>query len=93
MVGITSYGAYVPWHRLTRSEIARAWGKAAPPGEKAVAYYDEDSLTMAVAAAMDCTTGIDLKNIDGLYFASTTSPGYREQIPPPFAVWIRRTLC
>lgn len=74
MVGITSYGAYVPWHRLTRAEIAKAWGKAAPPGEKAVANYDEDSLTMAVAAAMDCTTGIDPNNIDGLYFASTTSP-------------------
>ncbi|MFC2060422.1 hydroxymethylglutaryl-CoA synthase family protein, partial [Chloroflexota bacterium] len=65
-------------HRLSRSEIAKAWGKAAPPGEKAVANHDEDSLTMAVAAAMDCTAEIDPKSIDGLYFASTTSP-YREK--------------
>jgi len=78
MVGITAYGAYIPWHRLSRAEIARAWDKAAPPGEKAIANYDEDSLTMAVAAARDCIKGIDPKSIGGLYFASTTSP-YREK--------------
>ncbi len=78
MEGITSYGAYVPYHRLSRVEISRAWGGVPQRGEKAVANYDEDSITMAVAAAMDCTTGIDPQGIDGLYFASTTSP-YREK--------------
>lgn len=78
MVGIMSYGAHIPVHRLSRVEIGRAWGKYAVFGEKAVAYYDEDSLTMAVAAAMNCTAGIDPKSIGGLYFASTTSP-YREK--------------
>jgi 3-hydroxy-3-methylglutaryl CoA synthase len=48
------------------------------PGEKAVANYDEDSITMAVAAAMATIAGTDAKNIDGLYFASTTSP-YKEK--------------
>ncbi|MFC1894178.1 hydroxymethylglutaryl-CoA synthase, partial [Chloroflexota bacterium] len=78
MVGITSYGAYIPHYRLSRGEISKAWGRAVLPGEKAVCSYDEDSLTMAVAAAMDCTMGIDAKGIDGLYFASTTSP-YKEK--------------
>jgi 3-hydroxy-3-methylglutaryl CoA synthase len=78
MVGITSYGVYIPLHRLSRAEIARAWGKRELPGERAVANYDEDSLTMAVAAAMYCIKGIDSDSIDGLYFASTTSP-YREK--------------
>ncbi|MEA3254185.1 MAG: OB-fold domain-containing protein [Chloroflexota bacterium] len=78
MAGITAYGVYVPIHRLSRAEIARAWGTAPPPGEKAVASPDEDSLTMAVAAARNCLAGIDPKDIDGLYFASTTSP-YREK--------------
>lgn len=78
MVGIISYGAYVPLYRLSRADIAKAWGGSAEPGEKAVANFDEDSLTMAVAAAMDCITGIDARNIDGLYFASTTSP-YKEK--------------
>ena len=78
MAGITSYGAYIPLHRLSRTEIARAWGDGEAPGEKAVANFDEDSLTMAVAAAKDCLKGIDPKSIDGLYFASTTPP-YKEK--------------
>jgi hydroxymethylglutaryl-CoA synthase len=78
VAGIVSYGAYIPLYRLSRAEIARAWGVAASPGERAVANYDEDSLTMAVAAARDCIKGIDGKNISGLYFASTTAP-YKEK--------------
>jgi 3-hydroxy-3-methylglutaryl CoA synthase len=79
MVGIVSYGAHIPYHRLSRAEIARAWGTAPQPGEKAVANYDEDSITMSVAAAMDCTTDINEQSIDGLFFASTTSP-YLEKL-------------
>lgn len=79
MVGITAYGAYIPWHRLNRADIAKAWGGPAVPGEKAIASYDEDSLTMAVAAARDCIRGIDPKSIDGLYLASTTFP-YKEKL-------------
>jgi hydroxymethylglutaryl-CoA synthase len=78
MPGIGSYGAYIPLYRLARAEIARAWGAAPPPGERAVANYDEDSLTMAVAAARDCLAGFDRTSIDGLYFASTTAP-YKEK--------------
>lgn len=78
MIGITSYGAYVPFYRLGREEMARAWGKASLGGEKAVANFDEDSLTMAVGAAMDCFKGIDRNSVGGVYFASTTSP-YREK--------------
>jgi 3-hydroxy-3-methylglutaryl CoA synthase len=51
---------------------------AAAPGERAVAGYDEDSLTMAVAAARDCLKGIDRASVGGLYFASTTAP-YKEK--------------
>jgi hydroxymethylglutaryl-CoA synthase len=78
MPGIGSYGAYIPLFRLSRAEIARAWGGAPPPGERAVANYDEDSLTMAVAASRDCLQGIDRASVGGLYFASTTAP-YREK--------------
>ena len=74
MAGIRSYGAYITISRLSRAEIAGAWGTAGAPGERAVANYDEDSLTMAVAAARDCLKGIDTEGIGGLYFASTTSP-------------------
>ena len=78
MAGIVSYGAYIPFYRLNRAEIAGAWGMRAATGERAVANYDEDSLTMAVAAARDCIQGIDATKIDGLYFASTTAP-YKEK--------------
>ncbi len=78
MPGITAYGAYIPLHRLSRAEIARAWGARPAPGERAVAGYDEDSLTMAVAAARDCLRGVDRGAVGGLYFASTTAP-YKEK--------------
>jgi len=78
MTGIVSYGGYIPLHRLSRAEIAKAWGVNAPRGEKAVASHDEDSLTMSVAAARNCLKGIDPRSVGALYFASTTSP-YREK--------------
>ena len=78
MVGITSYGAYIPWHRIDRQNFLKAWGGFAMPGERAVASYDEDSLTMAVEAAIDCLKDMDPHNVDGLYFATTTSP-YKEK--------------
>jgi 3-hydroxy-3-methylglutaryl CoA synthase len=46
-------------------------------GERAVARYDEDSLTMAVGATLDCIRHSQHK-ADGLFFASTTSP-YKEK--------------
>ena len=78
MLGITSYGAYIPLHRLSRAELGRAWGGGASPGEKAVANYDEDSITLAVAAGIDCMTNMDRKQVDRLFLATTTSP-YKEK--------------
>jgi len=79
MVGITSYGAYIPLHRLSKATISRAWGDSPVPGEKAVANWDEDSITMAVAAGMDCLNGVDPQTLDGLYLASTTFPYLEKQ--------------
>jgi hydroxymethylglutaryl-CoA synthase len=76
MAGIVSYGAYVPLRRLSTS----------PQTEKAVANWDEDSLTMAVAAATNCLGNTDRKTIDGLYFASTTTP-YAEKLTATTAGW------
>lgn len=78
MVGIVSYGAYVPYYRLDRSDIADAWDYPPVPGEIAVANSDEDSITMSVEAGLDCLRDLDGKTIDGLYFASTTAP-YKEK--------------
>jgi 3-hydroxy-3-methylglutaryl CoA synthase len=78
MAGITACGAYIPIYRLSRDDIARVWGGGGGGGEKAVANFDEDSLTMGVEAAIDCLGSSDRSLIDGLYFASTTPP-YREK--------------
>jgi len=69
MVGVTSYGAYVPRWRLSRQAVAQG-----ARGEKSIGNFDEDSVTMAVAAAMDCLWGVERETVDGLLFASTTSP-------------------
>jgi hydroxymethylglutaryl-CoA synthase len=74
MAGIITYGAYIPLYRLNRAEIARAWDTPPSPGEKAIANYDEDSLSMGVEAALDCIKGIKPEIIDGVFFASTNAP-------------------
>ncbi|UCE85109.1 MAG: OB-fold domain-containing protein [Deltaproteobacteria bacterium] len=77
MVGITSYGAYVPRLRLPLQAIAGRPGREGGP-ERSVAYFDEDAVTMGVAAAVDCLRGVARDTVDGLLFASTSHP-YREK--------------
>ena len=85
MIGIVSYGGYIPRYRLNRKIIFKAMGWLNPGsagyarGEKAVANFDEDSLTMATAACIDCLTDTDRSQVDGLYVASTTMP-YKERL-------------
>ena len=69
MIGIVSYGAYIPMWRMNKELSCKGVS-----GEKSVAGQDEDSLTMAVAAAIDCLGDFDRESIDGVFFASTTSP-------------------
>ena len=77
MVGITSIGVYLPIYRLGSDEIAATWAVRSTRGTKAVAGYDEDTVTMAVAAALDCINGGGIEP-DGLSLATTTAP-YREK--------------
>ncbi len=71
MSGIVRYGSYLPYFRLTRAAIG------AGKGERAVAGYDEDSVSMAVEAARDALR--DGPEIETLVFA-TTSPPYAEKL-------------
>ncbi len=85
MIGITSYGAYIPYYRLKRDIIFAAMGwfnsgnASVSRGEKAVTNHDEDTLTMAVSAAIDCLNGREGNAIGGLYLGSTTAP-YLERL-------------
>ena len=84
MIGITGYGAYVPRARLQRKAMAEAnaWFapglRAAAKGERSMANWDEDAVTMAVEAGRDCLPATDpakdRAHVDAVYFASTTMP-------------------
>ncbi len=80
MTGITAYGAYVPRRRLQRSAIHQANGWFAPGlkgiarGERAIANWDEDVVTMAVEAARDCLTERDRATVRSVVLASTSAP-------------------
>jgi 3-hydroxy-3-methylglutaryl CoA synthase len=80
MVGILAYGAYVPQRRLQRAVIAQAHAWFAPAlkglakGERAIANWDEDAITMAVEAARDCLVDRPRDGVGALTLASTTLP-------------------
>jgi hydroxymethylglutaryl-CoA synthase len=77
VVGIKSYGAYIPRYRMNHNTIFLAvgfLGTFPAPGENAVANYDEDTLSMAVAAGIDCLSGMKREEVDGLYLATTSQP-------------------
>jgi len=80
MVGIVAYGAYVPRLRLNRQAVydANKWFAAGlrglAKGERSMANWDEDSITMAVEASRDCLTSHKAEDVRSLYFASTTHP-------------------
>jgi 3-hydroxy-3-methylglutaryl CoA synthase len=80
MIGITGYGAYVPRLRMSRAAIAEANAWYAPQfararGTRSLANWDEDAVTMAVAAVRDCLgPGDDRRGIRSLHLASATLP-------------------
>jgi len=71
VAGILRYGSYVPYFRLSRAAIGT--GK----GERAVASFDEDAVSMAVEAARDVVRGGVA--VDTLVLA-TLSPAYAEKL-------------
>jgi len=74
MIGIAAIGGYIPRYRLTGALLASVWGAASGAGERAVANYDEDSLTMACEAALNALHGRDQRKIGACFLASTTPP-------------------
>ncbi len=83
MVGITSYGVYIPRLRLKVEEIAAFWNK--DPAEiqnhlgifeKSVAGMDEDTTTLAIEAALEAINNreIDPDDIDAILIGSESHP-------------------
>lgn len=79
MTGISSIGAYIPRARLSRQSMARAMDWLTPglpvKGSRTLGFWDEDSLTMAVAAARTCLTqpGLDAA-AETMDFCTLTPP-------------------
>ena len=80
MAGIVSYGSYIPYRRLKRAAIAEVLGVPAAKGERSVASFDEDSVSMAVeAAARRAASAARAAEVRTLLFATTTPP-YAEKL-------------
>lgn len=83
MVGIITYGAYLPRFRIKTEEIARVWGangaeisRGLGVFEKSVPDLDEDTITISVEAARAALArrDIDPAEIGAIYVGSESHP-------------------
>jgi 3-hydroxy-3-methylglutaryl CoA synthase len=77
MRGILGWGGYLPYRRLDRTTIPAVAGSGGGTGTRTVACYDEDTTTMAVAAARHVLQNADVAPT-ALWFA-TTEPAYLDK--------------
>jgi len=76
--GIISAAGYVPYRRLTRSDIATFMGSGGGKGCRAVASHDEDTTTLGVEAARLATRSGPNEELTSLWFATST-PAYLDK--------------
>lgn len=83
MVGIVSYGTYIPKYRIRIADIASAWKKDVEEvvrslglTDKSVPGFDEDAATIAIEAAMEslASYGGKASDIDVLFVGSESHP-------------------
>ena len=83
MVGIITYGVYIPRYRIKVEEITRVWGANADDitgglgvFSKSVPDLDEDTATIAVEAARNALArrAIDPRTIEAVYVGSESHP-------------------
>jgi len=82
VLGIVSYGVYIPRYRIRVGEIARVWGDGDDISEnlnvfeKSVPDLDEDAITIAVEAARNALARgeVDAARIGAIYAGSESHP-------------------
>jgi hydroxymethylglutaryl-CoA synthase len=81
MVGILTYGSYIPRYRIKTEEIAKMWGEDAEDIKNGLYIYsksvpgpDEDAVTIAVEAARNAFERRQVHNIGALYVGSESHP-------------------
>jgi 3-hydroxy-3-methylglutaryl CoA synthase/uncharacterized OB-fold protein len=79
MAYLLGYGAYLPYNRLRRDDIAAVLGEGGGRGQRTVASYDEDTTSMGVEAArIALRTAAGQPRPARLYFA-TAAPAYLDK--------------
>lgn len=71
MAGISECSVYIPLWRIKRDEIAKSVGLQSLGGERSVAFWDEDVITMGVEASRGIRR---IEEVSALVFATTSSP-------------------
>jgi hydroxymethylglutaryl-CoA synthase len=83
MIGIVSYGTYIPRFRLSLSDIAGAWKKNPDEIEKTLGVFeksvpatDEDAVTIALECANSCLSVSSRKHteVEALFVGSESHP-------------------
>lgn len=77
--GILSYGTYLPYRRLDRSEITAVAGTGGGTGTRTVASYDEDTTTMGVAAARHALAAAPGGTVPASLWFATVEPAYLDK--------------
>jgi 3-hydroxy-3-methylglutaryl CoA synthase/uncharacterized OB-fold protein len=75
--GIVSWGAYLPYWRLDRGQIAPFVGQGGGKGTRTVASFDEDPTTLAVEAARLALRGTGARPQQVLF--GTVAPAYADK--------------
>jgi 3-hydroxy-3-methylglutaryl CoA synthase/uncharacterized OB-fold protein len=76
--GILSAAGYIPYRRLSRSDIAAFMGSGGGKGTRSVASHDQDSTTLGVEAGRLAMNAGPTVTPDALWFA-TSSPAYLDK--------------
>ena len=79
MIGVVSYGAYLPHRRLRRDAIGDVLGGPRRAGTRTVAGYDEDTTSMAVEAARIALRDPGLRTAVRSVFFATSAPAYLDK--------------
>ncbi len=81
MVGIVSYGSYIPRWRIKVEEIARVWGEDAEDIKSGLFIYsksvpgpDEDTATISVEALRNAMNRKSVKDVGAVYVGSESHP-------------------
>src|SRR6202171_3634631 len=79
MPGLIAYGAYVPYHRLKRAEIAAVLGEGGGEGSRSVASCDEHPRSMAVEAGRHALRGLPHGVAPDRLLFATANPPYLDK--------------